>query len=395
MPQLWDLIIVGSGSGAAYYLSTVERAMFPNILVIGGADPWAEERGYNKTAAKDPVNFVNHTFQMIAHLGDIFPDFDTNLVDRQAFAEANKAVVDTCATQVISAKVTKIEEIDELAVSIKVHPKGRFRVFQVSTDQPASHLGKKIVVATGAGQHREPDEVKGLNAPDKIMNMDEFGRRAGSFKDPQKMTVFIQGPNAAIDSVETAKFQKFNVKWLVKGKASPAILATPHQVYAKDALKHDKIEYPEHQRGTKGFTVELTGETPPIKVTISGKSHLGDLFVYGMGQDPSDAMKGVVPAEFRNRLQPIYDINQRFGAAHETVVGLKLENSDWTTGFEVIGALATQVARGTKIDHTYNKELANRVDEVRAKVLPFLTGALVRTQTGILTKPLAELNIAS
>lgn len=110
-----------------------------------------------------------------------------------------------------------------------------------------------------------------------------------------------------------------------------------------------------------------------------------------MGQEPDDAMANVVPKSFRSRLQPIYDINQRFGPAHETVLGLKLENSDWSTGFEVIGALATQVARGAKVPHTYKAELAARIDEVRAKVLPFLTGALVSLQTGILTKPLAQL----
>jgi len=395
--MFWDLIVIGRGSAAAYYLSTVDRSMFPNILVIGTPDPWGGERGYNTTAPRDPVNFINHTWQMIAHLSDIFPDFDTSVVDRMAFARANDKVIDSCATRVLVAKVLDIEELPEIATSIKVSPKGYLKVFKVTTDSKSlddhEAIGKKVVVATGAGTHRVPDEVKSLKAPDKIMDMDAFGRQAGSFKNPEKMTVFVQGPNAAIDSVETAKFQKFNVIWLVKGNASPAILATPHQTYARDALANNKVTYPEHGRGTPGFKVELTGGSPPIKLTIPGRPTplLGDLFVYGMGQEPKDAMQGIVPPGFRARLQPIYDVNQRFGPAHETVVGLKLENSDWKSGFEVIGALATQVTRGTKVPHTYKKELADRIDEVRKKVLPFLAGALVKLQTEILLIPLGDL----
>jgi hypothetical protein len=392
--MFWDLIVVGRGSAAAYYLSTVDRTMFPNILVIGTPDPWAEERGYNNNDQNDTINFINHTWQMIEHLSDIFPDFDKDLVDRRRFAEANSKVIDSCSTQIFRAKVTNIEEILQSAAPehLQVHHYGAVKIFKVSTDMAVAFYGKKIVVATGAGPHRVPDEVKGL-VSDKIMDMDMFGRLAGTFPNPQKLTVFVLGPNAAIDSVETAKFQKFNVVWLVKKSNKPAILATGHQIYALDAKKNDVVEYPDHDRGTKGFDVELVPGTPQqMKVKIKGEEDMvGDLFVYGMGQNPKDATKGVVPDEFMSRLQPIYDIDQRFGAAHETVLGLKLENTDWNTGFEVIGALATQVARGAKVQHTYKKELATRIEEVRAKVLPFLTGALVHRQTEILTMDLKEI----
>jgi hypothetical protein len=397
--MIWDLIVIGAGSAAAYYLSTVDRSLFPNILVIGQPDPWGGERGYNASAPKDPVNFINHTWQMIAHLGNVFPDFDMSVVDRHKFAEANKNVIDSCATRVVVGKVTNIEEVtDPDFTFVAAGHKGPCHVFRVTTDADGAHEGKKIVVATGAGPHRVPDEVKHLNQPSLIMNMDEFARRAGTFLKPEEMTVFVQGPNAAIDSVETAKFQKFNVIWLIKPPRQgqgPAILATPHQIYARAALKSDVVVYPEHDRGTAGFRVELTGGNPPLKVTVPGKSapYLGHMLVFGMGQEPKDAMDGVVPNAFRNRLQPIYDINQRFGAAHETVVGLKLENSDWCTGFEIVGALATQVARGAKVPHTYKKELADRIDEVRAKVLPFLTGTIGSNHltAGILLEPLSKI----
>lgn len=191
MSYVWDLIICGRGSAAAYYLTTLDRSLFPNILVIGAPDPWGNERGYNPTAKSDPVNFINHTWQMIAHLGDVFPDFDTSLVDRRAFADANSRLIDQCSTSVVVASITGIEELEELAVSIRIHPSGRLRLFRVSTDQPAQYLGKKIVVATGAGPHRTPDEVKGLNAPNAIMDMDTFARKAGTFSNAAKQTVVI------------------------------------------------------------------------------------------------------------------------------------------------------------------------------------------------------------
>lgn len=399
--MFWDLMVIGRGSAAAYYLSTVNRGMFPNILVIGTTDPWTDERGYNKKDPKDTINFINHTWKMIEHLSNIFPDFDKNLVDRHKFADANKKVIDTCSTQVSIAKVTNIEEILASAApkDLRVHEYGDVKVFKVTTDSAEQFYSKKIVVATGAGPHRVPEEVQGLHS-DKIMDMDMFGRLAGTFASPQNMTVFVLGPNAAIDSVETAKFQKFKVIWLVKNSNKPAILATGHQIYAKDALKTDVVGYPEHDRGTPGFNVKLVGGVEPIQVTVEDRAPMkGHLFVYGAGQNPKDATgqdgkdatKGVVPSAFLKRLQPIYDIDQRFGAAHETVIGLKLENSNWNTGFEVVGALATQVVRGTEVNHTYKNELAARIEDVRKHVLTFLNGALVHRQTEILTTKLEEL----
>jgi len=70
------------------------------------------------------------------------------------------------------------------------------------------------------------------------------------------------------------------------------------------------------------------------------------------------------------KLVPIYDINQRYGAVHETVLGFKLENSDWDNGFEVIGSICTQVARMQNgVKHTYLTDLAKTIEEVRSKVL--------------------------
>lgn len=209
------------------------------------------------------------------------------------------------------------------------------------------YYSKKVVVATAAGPHQEPVEVRGLTEkhPDIVMDLNTFAQKAGTFVNPEKQTVFIHGPNAAIDTADTAKFQKFNVVWLVKKGTKIPLLATGHQVYAKEAANKNVKEYPDKGRGIVAFTVTVNGNDPPLTVTVDGKDMKGHLYVYGMGQDPERAMKGVIPPKLRDRLVSIYDINQRHGAAHETVLGFKLDNSSWDNGFEVIGAVCTQVAR--------------------------------------------------
>jgi len=48
-PDIWDVIVVGRGSASRYYLTTVDRSLFPNILVIGKKDSWAGERGTDES----------------------------------------------------------------------------------------------------------------------------------------------------------------------------------------------------------------------------------------------------------------------------------------------------------------------------------------------------------
>jgi hypothetical protein len=37
-PDIWDLILLGRGSATRYYLTTLDRSLFPNIIVIGKKD---------------------------------------------------------------------------------------------------------------------------------------------------------------------------------------------------------------------------------------------------------------------------------------------------------------------------------------------------------------------
>lgn len=372
-PEIWDVILLGRGSAARYYLTTVDRSLFPNILAVGQDDPWAGERGMDESDPKSPVNFINQTLGMIESFDNPNVPFSTDLVNRLTFAQRTSELIDKYATKVVKQKV-----VDVLASDVELVPRGdrssgRKRTYMVKLNDGQEYRGKKVVVATGAGPHREPLEVQGLTKSysNVVMDMNTFARQVGSIKDPEKRTVFIHGPNAAIDTADVAKYRKFNVVWLVKqgtGKNIP-LLATNHQIYAKEAKEKNVKEYPDTGgRTAANFTVSVQGNVVTVK--IGSEVLTGDFYVYGMGQDPDTAMEGVIPPVLRDKLVPIYDINQRYGAVHETVLGFKLENSDWDNGFEVIGSLCTQVARKQNgVKHTYLTDLAKTIEEVRSKVL--------------------------
>lgn len=373
-PDIWDLILLGRGSSARYHLTTLERQLFPNILVIGLEDPWAGDRGYDDSHSVNPVNKINQTPDMIESFNRPVPAFTKELVDRLTFAKETRRIIDGIATKVVSGEVVDVDVTDdEIAVPKSIRDKMHMRVFTVSLKNGDKYCGKKVVVATGAGPHQEPVEVRGLSKkyPDIVMDMNTFGRKAGKFVNPKEQTVFVHGPNAAIDTADTAKFQEFNVVWLVKEGVDIPLLATGHQIYAANAAKNDVKRYPAVARGTPAFTVTVApGALNQVTVKIGNEVIWGTLYVYGMGQDPEEAMKGVIPPKLRDQLVPVYDINQRHGAPYETVHAFKLENSDWDNGFEVVGALCTQVARKKDgVKHTYLKDQADIIAEARSNVL--------------------------
>ncbi|HXJ88860.1 MAG TPA: hypothetical protein VMS18_18730 [Candidatus Binatia bacterium] len=395
-PDIWDLIVLGRGSSARYHLTTIERELFPNILVIGLEDPWAGDRGYDEANTSNPVNKINQTADMIESFDQPVPAFTKELVDRLTFAKETSGIIDRIATKVVTGEVVDVDvSDDEIAVPRSIRDNMHMRVFSVRLKNGDKYCGKKVVVATGAGPHQEPVEVKGLSKkhPEIVMDMNTFGRKAGTFSNPEKQTVFIHGPNAAIDTADTAKFQKFNVVWLVKEGVDIPLLATGHQTYAANAVKNDVKRYPAVARGTAAFKVTVApGALNQVTVTIGNEVIWGTLYVYGMGQDPEEAMKGVIPPKLRNQLVPVYDINQRHGATYETVHAFKLENSDWDNGFEIVGALCTQVARKKDgVKHTYLKEQATMLAEVRGKVLQHVLRLKCMPHTDILFMELDRL----
>ncbi|MFM8324706.1 MAG: hypothetical protein ACKN9U_07590, partial [Pirellulaceae bacterium] len=67
------MVIVGSGSSAAFYASTLNLDDYDAILAIGDGDAWsAAVRGHHGDA-DDPTRFINHPLYLISHFRKHLP----------------------------------------------------------------------------------------------------------------------------------------------------------------------------------------------------------------------------------------------------------------------------------------------------------------------------------
>jgi len=366
---------LGHGSAAAYYLNTLDRSRYPRIAVIGEADPWAGQRGLNKSDPRDPVNIVNQNLSMIGHFGGTAPKPAPELVPRTKWAEMNRQIFDQCradwiegtilnvcreSTRFLSQRDRAVVGTAEFCYAVEVKRKN-FK---------QTYYALKVVVATGAGEHKPPDDRIAALAkkyPDLFMDMDTFGRRT-ELRRPGKR-IIVHGPNAAVDSADTSAYNGCTVYWLAN---NPAILATPHQVGARD-VKDGKgpggSKLIGLDRNIKDpVTVKVEGSVIKVKCSKEPVELEADHYVWGIGQDSKGAVKFIAPS-LLNALEPIYDINQRFGDAHQTVLGFQLPGTTSLQGFEVVGALARQVllARG-EIKHTYVRDLEKVIEDLQRQL---------------------------
>ncbi|MGH8013243.1 MAG: hypothetical protein ACREQ4_12155 [Candidatus Binataceae bacterium] len=400
---LYDLAVVGAGSVAAYYLNTVDRSRYAHIICIGGEDPWAGTRGVDASKPESPVNFINHTAPMIGHFGDNVPPTSRTLYRRTDFAKANRAIIDRC-TEKFEQGIVDHVELMRLPLQMQ-WGSGKHNGFRLSVGTRFFYA-KKVVIATGAGGHSVPKEAQLAHQshPERVMDMDEFARKAPQISPKNNVTVFVLGPNAPVDAVELALFEGFKVDWLLgdsaKGPQQPTLLGTGHQVYALgQQMGQNKREIHFWRDSLKvaasGTQVEVSFKPAnnATEQTIDGH-----YFVYGIGQaqNEGEAKKLIsfVDSKIRERLAPLYDINQRFGPAHESVLGFELnrtpeeEKLDPLLGFEMIGAMTAQVIKAQDIPHNYLRELERRIKEVADKVIPHL---IADSSTDILTTPLNQL----
>ena len=96
---------------------------------------------------------------------------------------------DAYATDVVDARVVNVEVSDsELMVHASVRASGHMRTYTVKLDNGKTYCREKIVVATGAGPHREPLEVKGLTEshPGVVMDRNTFAQQVESIEYPEK-----------------------------------------------------------------------------------------------------------------------------------------------------------------------------------------------------------------
>ena len=92
--DVYELVIIGRGSAAAYYLSYSDLSLYPRVLVVGQEDPWKGARGHADDAhPDDPTLLINHPMHLIAHVSDQPTSYGDALVDRVAWAKKNDDVI--------------------------------------------------------------------------------------------------------------------------------------------------------------------------------------------------------------------------------------------------------------------------------------------------------------
>lgn len=389
----YNLAILGRGSAAAYYLSTVDLNQFPKIIVIGQDDPWDGQRGGNLEDLDDPANFVNQTAQMIAKYGDTVPAYSTDLYPRTAWAKSNNYVFDKCKVDLVKGQILKVRET-KTPERYKTSLNKADKCFEVTVKRSHGEVeyhASKVVLATGASSHKTPPKLVewARRYPDLFMDMDKFAR------DPSKRKgkrIIVQGPNAAVDTADTAQYNDCTVYWLV-GRSAPAILATPHQVGARAVIDKsnttgsrtiqiDQDKDPER--------IEVNGNEIKVKLTKEPSPIVVDSYVWGIGQDEKKALS-FIDSALLNALEPIYDINQRHGEAWESVEGFQTKGTSREQGFEVIGALARQVIMNNKgLNHTYLSQLQEVIEDLQGNIAHY-SGKIPDATMDALTKKVTDI----
>jgi hypothetical protein len=394
--QAYDLIIVGRGTAAAAFANTLDfETMFywrdkpedSQVLVIGDLDAWKGARGETKNAPLAPNNKINQTWQMVSQYSKTVPKFARGgwevMVDRKEYAHKNEQILQNFRN------VTLIDATIE-SVSDNVRIIGTSRAipgYAVWTKMGKKYWTEKLVLASGAGPHRVPPFLEKVASNNNfVMDMDRFGREveqlhAGYRQKNQasrKMKIIVFGGNATLDSVEIARFARFDcdVTWLAD--ADPVILGTNHQT-ASIALKNGVVKYSNKATDPKYPRIEWKPNSignDQILCQVGNETVKGDILVYGVGQDDVEATK-YISGSLKSQLLPLFDNNQRFGDVHESVLGLcsKHPLGDSKRGrydVLVVGALAQQVASKLpmcRAKDAYAEALAPMIKELQEMCL--------------------------
>lgn len=388
----YDLIVVGRGSSAAYFLQSMPRRYDSfkddkpvdlTILVIGEADPWAGARGYVKGAYGQNINQAK---QVLGHNTGATAPISQGPQDRLEWAKENEKILSTIANDVVSGIVTKVTKVP------KINPTDRQKYKVDARSAPkAEYFSYKIVIATGSGiespgtghtdYHAVIDEVKAVLGNPAVMNLDEFMRMPKSgHKTSNK--VAILGPTAGTDAVMqagTLGYPATNVYWLMRSKPNVTGFLnvypgddSPSRQQITNIIENSKkriLAYTDTTLKLSAQSNRIQVACDPVKDSpLQDKQVLVDLFVYSTGQTASNTLTApptdaktkaasMLDKSLMEELEPIYDINQRLGsqtgnsAPWQHVTGVQLQGSDSKDGLMIIGAAAFQVAG--RMDHNF------------------------------------------
>ena len=365
--RIWPLAIVGRGSSAAYYLTSIDPSEYAAILAVGEDDAWAGKRGHSGKAS-DPTLKINHPLHLLAHFGETIPGFSTELVDRLTWAGMNEAVLQSCDVVIHKATVTQVSEElfpDHLAMEGDLGPIG-FRIQMKDAEREHSVYAYKVVVCAGTGGHRLPKELEAAKKsfPSQVLDLDQFAALDGRSLKPNTRVVVI-GPNAAIDGPHKALAYGCKIDWLIDldEPQKPGMLATqPRMLEAWDDPERFKLTV---FRFSRYAYVDRTGQMLRLQVTPRGagpvRYAMGDYIVYGVGPDGTPTK--IITDKIQAKLKPIMDstraLKSRDKDAPATILGYEAEGTGLRKGLEVFGAISGSIGR----------EIANTDSKVRMKVL--------------------------
>lgn len=411
-----DLIVIGAGSSAAYYLGTLRDydlkspSQTVKILCIGKADPWAGARGYQPgTYAQN----INQSQQMAAHRTGSAAPMSKDARDRKEWADQNSKIIKAVTGQdPIQEEVVRITRaVPPVTASGSVQPE----MFCVKTREGKElYYARRVVIATGAGieddqhsYHNVPGEVTAFRNSSGTgnkycMDLDVFMRDIKKGAGNANKKVVILGPAAGTDAVMqagTVGFRPENVYWFMTTWSTGGlinVMDAPGRFTREQSAGRIVV--------VKRNSTAITQSGNQIRVAFQQEQQenglknapqplLVDYYVYAIGQDQKSALTGkqddmqqaksFLDSDLLGNLKPLYDVNQQlaeFGsssAAYQHVTGLQLKGSTSNEGLTVIGAAAYQIAVRDKIDHSYlQQEFSAVVNDLLRKTVCFEAAAL-------------------
>jgi hypothetical protein len=273
--RIFKLAIVGAGSTAAYYIDTLGPAYdHADTIIIGGANPWHEERGH-------AIPYINHTARQIAMPSANVTAYGGNesFVNRRAFArDADRVIAAAHGTWLREASVERIS----------LRGKGELagKVYHIHLNGGRVVRASKVIFAGGSGAMRTPAATATepvVHNRHRIINMNEFVRSRA--RSGPKGNVVIWGNNAAIDAVAAAKRHGWTVvQWLYSEANRPTWL--PGSRYRSPPYSLHLL--PQHAyKGRNDITIEDDGDKLQVKDRTRPEPiarHV-DYLVYGLGSD--------------------------------------------------------------------------------------------------------------
>lgn len=363
--MVFDIAIIGRGTSAAMYLRTLTGARSMKIIAIGKDNPWNGARGHH------PAHYtknINQALQLVNFgLGNLALR-DQVPVDRLGFGGTADALIKYYTNDnVLDATVEEVFEND------------RVGYFQIVTADPQRYIyARKVVVAAGAGieeNRREYHQVPGFvgqlhrTHPHLVMDLDAFQRCLGyNGMGTRKIAVF--GANAGTDAImeaATRNFRRQDVYWMLRPDDTPGTALTwdvsqagiPSTFSAAEAGNDRGANGCVERFDDKSLTLAITGSSgnERVRLTYTKPGHGAQTLdvryvVYAMGQFGTAAKgshSGFLPKSLVDRLEPIYDVDQRYGeGSWSHVVGVQLTGTGKKRGLEIVGSAASQIGRVVK-----------------------------------------------